>query len=265
MKKYFIIGISLIFFATLFGLAFIYFQIPSEKQIKGCLKTTMYDVDLCPGSKNYVPLKSISPFVQKTIVLTEDSSFFQHEGFDWEAIEKNAREALEKRQFKRGGSTISQQLAKNMFLSKDKTLWRKFLEMLITQKIETTLNKKEILERYLNVIEYGKNVYGIKAASQFYFQKHPSQLTVVESAFLAMLLPNPKKYSVSYFKKELTPFARKRMERIINDLYHYQRITEEQYSVALIEFDNFLKPFSESDSVPNDDGVEDYQLVEPEL
>jgi len=257
MKKIFLLSFVAIFIICSSLLVFIYFQIPSTSEIKGCIKTTMYAVDLCPGSKSYVQLKSISPLVQKAIILTEDSSFFQHDGFDWDAIEKNAKEALEKKKFKRGGSTISQQLAKNMFLSKDKTLWRKFIEMLITQKIESVLTKKEILERYLNVIEFGKNIYGIKEASQYYFQKHPSNLNVVESAFLAMLLPNPKKYSVSFYKKELTPFARKRIARIINDLYHYQRITEEQYTAALIDFDNFLKPFSNVDTVPNDEDSEE--------
>jgi monofunctional biosynthetic peptidoglycan transglycosylase len=252
MKKFLLSSLILFFVSCTSLLVFIYLQVPSIEEIKGCIKTTMYAVNLCPGTNSYVPLKAISPILQKSIILTEDSSFFQHEGFDWDAIEKNAREALEKKKFKRGGSTISQQLAKNMFLSKEKTLWRKFIEMLITQKIETVLTKKEILERYLNVIEFGKNIYGIKAASQFYFQKHPSNLTVVESAFLAMLLPNPKKYSASFYKKELTPFARRRMKHIINDMFTYKRINEEQYATALVDFENFLKPFSSIESNPGE-------------
>lgn len=252
MKKFLLSSLILFFVSSTSFLVFVYLQVPSIEEIKGCITTTMYEVKLCPGTNSYVPLKAISPILQKSIILTEDSSFFQHEGFDWDAIEKNAREALEKKKFKRGGSTISQQLAKNMFLSKEKTLWRKFIEMLITQKIETVLTKKEILERYLNVIEFGKNIYGIKAASQFYFQKHPSNLTVVESAFLAMLLPNPKKYSASFYKKELTPFARRRIKHIINDMFAYKRINEEQYLAALVDFENFLKPFSSIDSSPTE-------------
>lgn len=226
------------------GLAagYVFYKIPSEKEIKGCIVTTMYHVNLCPGSKDYVPLRNISPYLQKTVVLTEDSGFFQHDGFDWKSIEENARKNLEAGTYAKGGSTISQQLAKNMFLYKDKTLIRKALEALITQKIEKTLTKKEILERYLNVVEFGKDIYGVKQAASFYFKKSPSQLSVVESAFLAMVLPNPPKYSQSYFRKELTPFAHKRLKRIVGDMYQYGRINEDEYNLAMGEVQGFFSP-----------------------
>jgi monofunctional biosynthetic peptidoglycan transglycosylase len=222
--------------------AYVYSKIPSEKEIKGCIITTMYHVNLCPGSKDYAPLKTISPYLQKTVVLTEDSGFFQHDGFDWKSIEENAKKNMEKGTYAKGGSTISQQLAKNMFLYKDKTLIRKGLEALITQKIENTLKKNEILERYLNVVEFGKDIYGVKQAASFYFKKTPAQLDVVESAFLAMVLPNPEKYSQSYFRKELTSFAHKRLRKIIADMYQYGRITEEEYQVASNEVGGFFSP-----------------------
>lgn len=226
---------------------YIYWKIPSEKEIKGCIVTTMYEVHLCPGSKDYVPLKSISPYLQKAVILTEDSGFFQHDGFDWKAIEENAKKNLEKGEYARGGSTISQQLAKNMFLYKDKTLIRKGLEALITRKIEKTLTKKEILERYLNVVEFGKNIYGVKKAASFYFKKSPSQLDVVESAFLAMVLPNPTKYSQSYFRKELTPFATKRLKRIVRDMLRYGRINQAEYDVASNQIPYFFSPAPPTD------------------
>jgi monofunctional biosynthetic peptidoglycan transglycosylase len=231
--------------------AYVFYKIPSEKEIKGCLVTTMYQVNLCPGSKDYVPLKSISTYLQKTVVLTEDSAFFQHDGFDWKSIEENAKKNLEKGHYAKGGSTISQQLAKNMFLYKDKTLLRKGLEALITTKIEKTLTKKEILERYLNVVEFGKSIYGVKQAANFYFKKTPAQLDVVESAFLAMILPNPIKYSQSYFRKELTPFAQKRLKRIVTDMYQYNRITEDEYNVAIAEVSSFFSP----NPMPEDSNV----------
>jgi monofunctional biosynthetic peptidoglycan transglycosylase len=221
---------------------YIFYRIPSEKEIKGCIVTTMYEVHLCPGSKDYAPLKTISPYLQKAVVLTEDSGFFQHDGFDWKSIEENAKKNLEKGEYARGGSTISQQLAKNMFLYKDKTLIRKGLEALITRKIEKTLTKKEILERYLNVVEFGKNIYGVKKAASFYFKKTPAQLDVVESAFLAMVLPNPTKYSQSYFRKELTPFAQRRLKRIVGDMLKYGRITEGEYQIAANEIPSFFSP-----------------------
>ena len=216
--------------------------LPTPEQIKGCMTTNMYKVYLCPGSKDYVPLKQISQNLQKTIILTEDGNFYNHHGFEWGMIERNLREGWEKGVYKRGGSTITQQLAKNMFLSADRTFIRKGLEALITDRIEKTLSKKEILERYLNVIEFGKNIYGIKNAASYYFKKSPAELDVVESAFLAMILPNPEKYSRSYFKKELTPFARSRMNRIVGDMFRYNRITQAEYDVATAKIQSFLSP-----------------------
>lgn len=237
---FFLLGIGTFFSALIYLLGST--GLPSADQIKGCITTKLYQVELCPGSKDYVPLNKISSYLKKTIILTEDSSFFQHHGFDWGAIEKNAREGWEKGSFKKGGSTITQQLAKNMFLSKDRTFARKLMEALITDRIEHTLNKNEILERYFNVIEFGKNLYGVKAAAQFYFQKSPAELDIVESAFLAMLLPNPVKYSKSFHSKEMTPFARERVNQIVEKLFQYKRITPEEYLTATEKLATFLQP-----------------------
>lgn len=257
-------AIFLLILAGIGGFAgYVFLKIPSEKEIKGCMVTSMYSVELCPGSKNYVPLNAISPYLQKTVVLTEDSGFFQHDGFDWKSIEENAKKNLEQGAYSKGGSTISQQLAKNMFLYKDKTLLRKGLEFLITRKIEKTLTKKEILERYLNVVEFGKDIYGVKQAAQFYFKKTPAQLDVVESAFLAMVLPNPVKYSQSYFKKELTPFAHKRLKQIVKDLYQYSRITEGEYNVAINKVDGFFSPSVLPSVLKELDAMEDTSAEAP--
>lgn len=245
-----------IFFALLFLLVImpaavvtaIWMKIPSAAEIKGCLITKMYHVDLCPKNSSYVPIKKISPYVQKAIVLTEDSAFYEHKGFDWASIRKNYEENEKAGFYKRGGSTITQQLAKNMFLTPEKSLVRKGLEALITVKIEKVLKKKEILERYLNVIEFGKDIYGIKAAAQHYFQKSPADLDIVESAFLAMLLPNPKKYAASYYKKELTPFASKRINQIVENLYQYHRINDDEYNDALVKLESFFRPASTAET-----------------
>ncbi|MGZ3774173.1 MAG: transglycosylase domain-containing protein [Pseudobdellovibrionaceae bacterium] len=256
---FFLLGI-----ATVIGAASYPFRgwLPTKQDIKGCMITAMYHVELCPTSKNYVPLQKISQTLQKTIVLTEDSNFFNHKGFDWESIEKNAREGWAKGVFKRGGSTITQQLAKNMFLSKERTFIRKSYEALITDRIESTLSKKEILERYLNIVEFGKDLYGVSAAANYYFQKPPSELNVVESAFLAMILPNPVKYSKSYYKKELTPFALRRLTEIIESLYRYSRISQQEYELAIAQVpsffqkelntdENIVSPDSENINSPN--------------
>ncbi len=241
--------------------------LPSENEIKSCLTTKMYKVYLCPDSGNYVPLKKINPIIYKTIILTEDSDFYNHKGFDWGSIEANFKQGWKTGSFKRGGSTISQQLAKNLFLTKEKTFIRKGIEALITNKLESTLSKNEILEKYLNVIEFGEGVFGIKKAAQYYFKKSPAEVNTAEAAFLAMILPNPKKYSASFYKKELTPFAYKRMTKIVNDLYQYHRINEEDYTQAQRELTYFFKeapPFDESslDEIDESD-IEEFLNSEP--
>lgn len=263
--------VAFAFFLVLVFAIRIYFLIPDRKDLTSCFTTTMYGVHLCPGGKDYVSLNQISKVMQKTVVLTEDSLFYVHKGFDWESIEKSAKENLDGGTYKRGGSTITQQLAKNLYLTKDKTIVRKILEAFITLQIEKHLTKREILEKYLNVVEFGKDIYGIKAASAHYFKKTPAQLDVVESAFLAMLLPNPKKYSRSFYAKKLTPFAFNRIKRIVSDMYQYERITEEQYIVAKEKLRGFYstpEQISELDSMDAEASVdetgEDADLVEIE-
>lgn len=224
----------------LFLAVVIFSQIPSRKQIRGCLVTEMYKVNLCPGSKDYVPISKISKHLQQSVVLTEDSTFWDHQGFDFQEIQRSFEKNLEKGRFARGGSTISQQLAKNMFLNSEKSLQRKVFEAIITLQIERNLSKKEILERYLNVVQFGPKIYGVKAASQFYFKKSPQNLDLIESAWLTFLLPSPDKYSVSYFKKTLTPFARKRLRQISQNMYRYQRASANDYRLALGRIDHFL-------------------------
>ena len=213
---------------------------PSEKEIKGCMTTSMFEVELCPKSKNYVPLTQISKNIQNAILITEDSSFYLHNGFDEEGIEHCFQKMKEKMRIVCGGSTITQQLAKNMFLSRNKNFLRKGVEALITFKLEAVLTKKEIFEKYLNIVQFGKNIYGVKAASQFYFKKSPSQIDPNEAAFLAMVLPNPEKYSQSYYRKDLTKFARNRINRIVKNMHRFGRIDSSAYESATASIDNFL-------------------------
>jgi monofunctional biosynthetic peptidoglycan transglycosylase len=242
MKKVFATAILLAVTVPSIIAGIIVSNIPSDHEIRGCIVTKMYHVDLCPKSANYAPLRKISPYVWKTIVMTEDSNFWHHHGFDWDSIKKNYEENSKLGFYKRGGSTITQQLAKNMFLSSEKSLTRKGMEAVVTMRLEKVLTKKEILERYLNVIEFGKDIYGIKAAAQHYFQKSPADLDIVESAFLAMLLPNPKKYAASFYKKELSPFASKRIDQIINNLYQFHIISDDEFNGAMAKLATFFKP-----------------------
>lgn len=249
----FLKAFALCFAVLLVGLSavalWVFMQIPSDKEIKGCMVTKMAGVNLCPGSKDYVPLSRISPFLQRAVVMSEDASFWSHKGFDWAELEKSAQLNWQKGSYLRGGSTITQQLAKNLFLSKNKTLTRKGLEALITVRLEELLSKKEILERYLNVVEFGKDIYGIKAAARTYFDKSPADLDAVESAFIAMLLPNPAKYSSSHQKKNLTAFGRKRVRRILGDMVRTGKMSEEEYQAALERMELFLNPQAEAEEL----------------
>lgn len=229
-----------LFIFSILSLITFWVWLPSSEEIKSCMTTSMFNVELCPKSKNYVPLNQISKHVQNAVILTEDSSFYQHNGFDEEGIQHCFQKLKEKMKIVCGGSTITQQLAKNMFLSRNKNFFRKGVEAIITIRIEKTLKKREILERYLNVVQFGKNIFGIKKAAQFYFKKHPANLTATEAAFLAMVLPNPEKYSQSYYRKDLTRFARKRISRIIKNMYKFGRIDAATFDTSIASLDFFL-------------------------
>jgi monofunctional biosynthetic peptidoglycan transglycosylase len=142
----------------------------------------------------WVPYARISPHLKRAVVAAEDSRFVDHEGFDWEAIEKAAEKNRKKGRVVAGGSTISQQLAKNLFLSAERTPWRKGQEALITVMIEHVMDKRRILEIYLNVIEWGDGVFGAEAAARHYFGTSAAALGPEPSARLAAMIPNPRYY-----------------------------------------------------------------------
>jgi monofunctional biosynthetic peptidoglycan transglycosylase len=151
-----------------------------------------------PGAKLqyiFVPYPRISPYLKRAIVAAEDSRFFDHEGFDWDGIrkayEKNAREG----EVVAGGSTITQQLAKNLFLSGERAWWRKAQEAAITVMIEVIMDKRRILELYLNVIEWGDGVFGAEAASRYHYGTSAAQLGPEQAARLAAMVPSPRRYS----------------------------------------------------------------------
>jgi monofunctional biosynthetic peptidoglycan transglycosylase len=142
----------------------------------------------------WVNYNQISINIKQAVIAAEDAKFIDHEGFDWEGIEKAYEKNKRRKKIVAGGSTISQQLAKNLFLSNQRTPWRKAEETIITLMLETILSKQRILEIYLNVIEWGNNVYGIEAASLHYFSFHAKDLNSFQSAKLASMIPNPKYY-----------------------------------------------------------------------
>jgi hypothetical protein len=144
-----------------------------------------------PGSDNWTPLDLISPYMQVAVLTTEDGAFLQHHGFNRAAIRSSIIANLEGGRFLRGASTITMQLAKNLFLPRDKTLSRKLEEVVLTEYLEQTFSKDRLMELYLNVIEFGPSVYGITAAAEHYFGRTPAELNLGECLFLASILPSP--------------------------------------------------------------------------
>ena len=144
--------------------------------------------------KKWVSLGQISPYVLKAVIIAEDDKFWSHKGFDLEAIQKALEKDLEKGKFKFGGSTISQQLVKNLYLTPSKNPLRKAKEAIITWRLERALSKRRIIELYLNVVEWGEGIFGIEAAAQHYYGKSASVLGPQEAARLAAVLPNPRRY-----------------------------------------------------------------------
>ncbi|HMA94675.1 MAG TPA: biosynthetic peptidoglycan transglycosylase, partial [Polyangiaceae bacterium] len=145
-----------------------------------------------PGTWGYTPLAAISPYIESAVLVCEDGRFLHHDGFDREAIQNSVRENLRAGRFARGASTISMQLAKNLYLRRDKTISRKLQEAALTMLLEQSFSKRQLLELYLNVIEFGPGLYGIGPAAKHYFETTPDRLTLAQCFFLISILPNPK-------------------------------------------------------------------------
>ena len=143
----------------------------------------------------WVPLSRISNYMTKAVIISEDDKFWSHGGFDFDAIEKSVEKDLKEKKFKFGGSTISQQLAKNLFLNPSKNPLRKIKEAILTWRLEKNLSKRRILELYLNVAEWGEGIFGIESAARHYYGISAADLSADQAAHLAAVLPNPRKYN----------------------------------------------------------------------
>ena len=166
-----------------------------------------------PGAKirhTWVPYSRISEHLKRAVVAAEDAKFLDHEGFDWEAIQKARQKNEEQGRVVAGASTITQQLSKNLFLSGSRSWLRKAQEAAITWMMERTLSKRRILEIYLNVAEWGEGVFGAEAAARYHFGIPASTLNPEQGAYLAAILPSPRKYD----RGRETPYIRGRMATI---------------------------------------------------
>jgi monofunctional biosynthetic peptidoglycan transglycosylase len=162
----------------------------------------------------WIPLSRVSPHLQRAVIVSEDASFYQHHGFDWDGMRDAAERNWEGGELRRGGSTITQQLAKNLYLSPEKSYMRKIHEAIITRVLEKRLTKKRILELYLNVVEWGRGIYGAEAAARHHFGKSARDLEPEEAALLAAILPSPRRYD----PLRVTRFLAKRQQQILRSM-----------------------------------------------
>lgn len=187
--------------------------------------------DWIVGIRNpsWISLSQVSPHIIDAVVAAEDDAFFQHDGFDFEELKNSIKADLKKKRFARGASTITMQVARNLYLTKEKTISRKLKETYLTYRLEKTLTKNRILELYLNIAEWGPGIYGIGQASGYYFGKGPSELNLNEAALLAVILPNPR-----YFN----PYTRmakveKRQNYLLMRMFTEHDIATEEYEAAV--------------------------------
>lgn len=166
------------------------------------------------------PLNKIAPTLKRAVVNSEDALFYRHHGVDFHEMEASWKKNLRKRKYARGFSTITMQLARNLFLMPDKNLLRKGLEIVIALQMELVLPKDRILELYLNLVEWGKGIYGAEAAARHYFKKPAADLNPDEAAFLASILPNPRKWG----QWPPGPYVNRRKGAILARIGHHQAI-----------------------------------------
>lgn len=220
-------------------LALAVYTAPDSSIIEGCPETSIHKIKLCADNPNYVALDDVSEIAVLAIINSEDIGFYKHHGFDVREIIKSIQKNFWHLQWARGGSTITQQVVKNVFLNEHKTLHRKIQEAYLTLRLEGRLNKRQILEKYLNVIELGPNIFGIKQAAEYYFHKNAKDLTTLDSAYLAHLLPNPKLYSKSFQQQKLKGYSRSRVLRICWNLWYSGYISANEYLSFEKSIDDF--------------------------
>ena len=191
-----------------------------------------HPLEVGPGNPWWTPAGFIPPEMKWAVIVAEDANFYRHEGIDVTAIRDAVKYDLQKKRFARGASTITQQTAKNLFLSREKTLNRKIKELYLAKRMEQELTKDRILELYLNIVELGPMVYGVGHGSRYYFDKPAGALTPRECSFLAAMLPGPQKVYNPYRHLDR---VLKRSDMILGLLRQKRVLSEAEYRRAMAE------------------------------
>jgi hypothetical protein len=190
-------------------------------------------IDVSPSSPDFIALGDVPPLFVRTLLLAEDAGFYGHKGIDLRELPAALLTNISRGDAARGASTISQQLAKNLFLSRDKEVGRKLQELAITFLLESTLGKDRILEIYLNIIEWGPDLRGLRPAARHYFDCEPQALTPAQMAFLVAIIPGPIKYQRSIARGTPSPGLRVLIDNLLAKLQSVEAISEEEYQRAL--------------------------------
>jgi Transglycosylase len=192
-------------------------------------------IDVSPASPDYIPLADVPPLFLRALLLAEDAGFYTHPGIDLREVPAALLTDWARGGAARGASTITQQLAKNLFLSHEKQLGRKLQELPLTLLLESALGKARILEIYLNVIEWGPDLFGLRPAARAYFDREPHELTPAQVAFLVSLIPGPVKYQSSFAHGTPGPGFRQLVDALLAKLRSVDALTEDEYRRALEE------------------------------
>jgi monofunctional biosynthetic peptidoglycan transglycosylase len=184
----------------------------------------------------WIPFERVAPVLVQAIVVSEDANFFGHDGLDWEAIRDAAEHDLKVRRFARGASTLTQQLARNLWLGTEKSLWRKAKEAILAAKLERALTKRRILALYLNVVEVGDGVFGVEAGARERFGTSAATLTPAQAVVLASLLPAPRRVDLG----RPTTWLRTRSRRLLDRLHEYGRLDDDAHRAAAAELERIL-------------------------
>lgn len=200
---------------------------------------SLFTMTTGPGTPHWTALAAVHPFLVHAVLAHEDAAYFRHRGFAPWAIRDALARNLAAGRYVQGASTITMQLVKNVFLHREKTLARKVQEVLLTWWLESSTSKAEMLQLYLNVIEFGPAVYGLGAATQHYFGCAPGQLSVAKAVFLATILPSPKAYDEQFRRGALSPSMRERMRGLLRHMHAESRIDAAALQDGLAEVNAF--------------------------
>jgi monofunctional biosynthetic peptidoglycan transglycosylase len=243
------------------------FRQPFARELKAPDGSTVL-VQSGPGTTDWVPYSKISRNMETAVLICEDGGFFGHRGFDFRAIEKAIHADVKAGRFVRGASTISMQLAKNLYLGREKTLSRKLQEALLTMLLEERLSKQELMELYLNVVELGPGIYGVEQAAQHYFATSASELTLGQALYLASILPDPTR---QHFDTDGRVTARwsAYLQKLMHIAKKVKRIDDAELEAGLSEEVAFRKPGDvlpagqNAESAPNEDALSGDDFLGP--